>query len=105
MKRNKKIVHSENNKKSKPTSLFSNRAFLVLLLLIVASASFAIGFTMATTPVEGAFPVYSGSGDIWNPSGTANSGLLIDGNTLCFPSATICDKNISWDGADFIVNG
>jgi len=87
-------------------NLLSNRFFLVLILVFVGVASFAIGFTMATNPILGAFPVYSGSGDSWNPSGTANSGLLIDGNTLCFPTSTAqCDKNISWNGTNFTVNG
>ena len=92
-------------KQNKFINLYSNRTFLVLIIIIVASASFAIGFTMATTPIVGSFPVYSGSGDIWNPSGTASSGIIIDGNTLCFPSATICDKNVTWNGVDFIING
>lgn len=91
--------------KKKDSNLFSNRFFLVLLLVLVGVASFAIGFTMGSDPILGAFPVYSGSGDIWNPSGTASGGLLIDGNTLCFPSATTCDKNISWDGVNFTING
>jgi len=94
-------------KRSGLFNLFSNRIVLVLILvLFVAVASFAVGFTMAQTPIVGAFPVYSGAGDVWNPSGTANSGLLIDGNTLCFPSSSgQCDKNITWVDGNFVING
>jgi hypothetical protein len=86
-----------------------NLAVMVLFILIVAAASFAIGFTIsASTAQRGAFPVYSGSGDVWNMSGTDKNGVLIypDQNTVCFPRQTAtCDVNIVWNGTDFVING
>jgi hypothetical protein len=64
---------------------------------------------MAGSPVAGALPVYSGSGDTWVPSGSSSSGIIFatDYNTICFPQSVsnMCDINVEWNGVDLTFNG
>ena len=84
---------------------FDKRNVLVIVVL-VAIISFALGVTLSNeSPYNGAFLIYNESSGEWDPSGTGSTGLLIDGNTLCFPGTTPCDMNIDWNGTDFIING
>ncbi|MFA6065250.1 MAG: hypothetical protein WC746_05400 [archaeon] len=84
-----------------------------LVILLIAGVSFSIGFTMNSTPPTGSIPVYSGTGDVWNPSstgslaGTPLAGITIkpDQNAICFPTeVSECDKNIIWDGNNLIIS-
>jgi len=83
---------------------------LGIAVVLIAIVSFAIGFTVGTSggdPASGSTLVYSGSGEIWNPSSYDNSGLGItfDGNTVCFVDGSAsCDNNIDWNGTDVVIN-
>lgn len=79
-------------------SSLKSRKFLVLVIILVAVASFAVGDQMNNGTFVGQTVVWTGTA--WQPL----DGVFykLDSSTVCFSSA--CDQNISWNGTDFIVS-
>ena len=78
----------------------------IMILVLVSTVSFAIGFTASGDFVNGAAAVWNDGTSEFQSSGTATAGMvfILDGNTVCF-NGTTCDVNVDWNGTDIIING